>query len=158
MVHTGSKLVPLSILTLRTGGGLMGFEMLPIEPEDEETFDMFTITCPEKWRPSKFGKKNDSSDTFYYDPSDAQEAQDADGYPAMLNHMSHVSHNDSNNDYDRHNDRHNDFDMSSVTSPVIEFHILAPSTWHRVIHKDIPPKLLRPYLGWRPLSVVRKTL
>ena len=84
----------------------MGFEMLPIEPEDEETFDMFTITCPEKWRPSKFGKKTDSSDTFYYDPSDAQEAQDTDGYPAMLNHMSHERHkeNDSDNDHDRHND------------------------------------------------------
>ena len=33
-------------------GGLMGFEILPIEPEDEETCDTFTITCPDKWRPS----------------------------------------------------------------------------------------------------------
>ena len=59
----------------------MGFEILPIEPDDEERFDMFTVTCPEKWRPSKFING-------YYDPSDSIVATvtEDEGYPALLNH------------------------------------------------------------------------
>ena len=34
----------------------------------------------------------------------------------------------------------------------------ATHSWHRVIHQDIDPRGLRPYLGWRPLYVVKKTL
>ena len=45
-----------------------------------------------------------------------------------------------------------------MTQPIIESHILATATWHKVIHKDIPPSLLRPYFGWRPEPVVKKTL
>ena len=63
--------------------------------------------------------------------------------------------NDQINDYDCHNDR---FDMSSMSHSLIESHVLATATWHRVIHKDIDPVLLRPYLGWRPVNIVKKTL
>ena len=45
-----------------------------------------------------------------------------------------------------------------IPMPMVETQILATSTWHRVIHQDIDPRLLRPYLGWRPLPVVKKTL
>ena len=31
-------------------------------------------------------------------------------------------------------------------------------SWHRVIHKDIDPEKIRPYLGYRPLHIVKKTL
>ena len=146
-------------------GGLMGFEILPIEPDDEERFDIFPITSPEKWRPSKFING-------YYDPSDSIVAtvtdDDDEGYPALLNHTSQMDINDPsdpnvdqndlsdpNYDHDRHNDR---FDMTSMTQPIIESHILATATYHRATHKDIPPSLLRPYLGYRPESVVKKTL
>lgn len=140
----------------------MGFEILPIEPDDEERFDMFTVTGPDKWRPSKFING-------YYDPSDSIVVAEADeGYPALLNHTSqmdingpsepNVNQNDLNdpkNGHDQHNDQ---FDMTSMTQPIIESHILSTATWHRVIHKDISPTLLRPYLGYRPTAVVKKTL
>ena len=35
-------------------GGLMGFKPLPIEPGDEELYEIFTITSPLKWTPYKF--------------------------------------------------------------------------------------------------------
>ena len=35
-------------------GGLMGFELLPIEPGDEDKFEIITITHPERWHPRKF--------------------------------------------------------------------------------------------------------
>ena len=34
----------------------------------------------------------------------------------------------------------------------------AMATWHRVVHKNIDPKHLIPYLGFRPLDIVKKTL
>src|SRR5687768_18524090 len=34
-------------------GGLMGFEILPIEDGDEEIFEIFTITVPVRWTPQR---------------------------------------------------------------------------------------------------------
>ena len=61
----------------------MGFELLPIEPGDEEIYEMFTITSPLRWTPQKFATKN--HDPCYYDPSDA--VANITGYPAVLNHI-----------------------------------------------------------------------
>ena len=30
--------------------------------------------------------------------------------------------------------------------------------WHRVVYKDADPKKIQPFLGWRPLDIVKKTL
>src|SRR5687768_5893197 len=35
-------------------GGLMGFEILPIEDGDEEIFEIFTITTPVRWTSQRF--------------------------------------------------------------------------------------------------------
>ena len=35
-------------------GGLIGFEILPIEDGDETRYDVFTITSPLRWTPHKF--------------------------------------------------------------------------------------------------------
>ena len=32
------------------------------------------------------------------------------------------------------------------------------TAWHRVIHKDLDPEILRPYLGYRPLKIIKKTI
>ena len=45
-----------------------------------------------------------------------------------------------------------------TTTPLLDTQICATATWHRVIHKDINPNLLRPYLGYRPLDITKKTL
>ena len=34
----------------------------------------------------------------------------------------------------------------------------AVKSWHRIIHSTIDPKRVQPFLGWRPLQVIRKTL
>ena len=34
----------------------------------------------------------------------------------------------------------------------------ATKTWHRTLHKDLDPQKLRPFLGFRPIDIVRKTL
>ena len=60
-------------------GGLMGFEILPIEDGDEGKYDVITITSPEQWVPSRFiGKTltviNSNSckkpEFFFFDHSD----------------------------------------------------------------------------------------
>lgn len=48
--------------------------------------------------------------------------------------------------------------MTDVTLSIMKSHVLASATWHRVTHREIDPKILRPYLGYRPLPVVIKTL
>jgi hypothetical protein len=37
-------------------------------------------------------------------------------------------------------------------------HMYALKSWHRVLHKDLDPQKLRPFLGFRPSEIVRKTL
>ena len=48
--------------------------------------------------------------------------------------------------------------MTDMTLLIMESHVLAAATWHRVIHKDIDPNILRPFLAFRPKKVVEKTL
>ncbi|HEY8522856.1 MAG TPA: hypothetical protein VIL14_03765, partial [Nitrososphaeraceae archaeon] len=67
-------------------GGLMGFELMPIEKGDEQRYDVITITSPEKWIPHKFQRQN-IDEISPYDPSDLDSDQNYD-YPAVLNHTS----------------------------------------------------------------------
>ena len=64
-------------------------------------------------------------------------------------------HNDHSNDYDPADDP---FNMASASQPILDTQILATRTWHRVIYKGIDPSLLRPYLGYKPLDVIKKSL
>ena len=129
-------------------GGLMGFQMLPIEEGDEQRYDVFTITNPIRWTPRKF-KDELLFDGYFYDPTDID--NDVQGYPALINHTTQLNHvkmettKCNEPDYDK-------------PEPLIESHIYASSLWHRVIHQDIDPMHLRPYLGWRPVKVIKKTL
>lgn len=63
---------------------MMGFEILPIGTEDEDTYDVLTVTSPDHWKPHRF-IQNDSP-TLYYDPTDETGTHD-ESYPAMLNHL-----------------------------------------------------------------------
>ena len=63
---------------------MMGFEILPIGTEDEDTYDVLTITSPERWKPQRFVQ--DDSPTLYYDPADEADNPE-ESYPAKLNHL-----------------------------------------------------------------------
>ena len=138
----------------------MGFEVcfMSLEMKIDEKL-LLLLVLPVKWIPYWFFSTNE---LLYYDPTD--EAIVATGtYPAILNLMS-IDRSISG-EADRHNDRFNDYDpandpfnMISSSQPVIDTQILATATWHRAIYKDIGPSLLRPYLGYRPLDVIKMTL
>ena len=64
--------------------GLMGFQLLPVEPGDEDIYEVFTITSPLKWTPHKFLLNKE--DKSYYDPTDSM--VNITDYPAVLNHTS----------------------------------------------------------------------
>ncbi|HYX14539.1 MAG TPA: hypothetical protein VE944_09245, partial [Nostoc sp.] len=130
-------------------GGLMGFELLPVEDGDEDKFDVITITSPLRWTPRKF--KDEPFDGYFYDPTDVHE--EAQGYPALVNHLSQEI-------------APGDIDLKVVekvvseisSAPMIETQVLATTSWHRVIHEEIDPMYIRPFLGYRPVSVVKATL
>ena len=60
----------------------MGFEILPIKEGDEDSYDIITITSPEKWVPHRFQKH--SEEILPYDPTDMQPEQEKHDYPAVL--------------------------------------------------------------------------
>jgi hypothetical protein len=52
----------------------------------------------------------------------------------------------------------NAFNTMLDDQPLIDTQVFATATWHKVIYQNIDPRSLRPYLGWRPTKVVKKTL
>jgi hypothetical protein len=65
----------------------MGFQILPLEPGDEDKYDIITITSPARWKPYKFLQHPDTSNHFD-DPTDTLDINL--NYPAIVNHI-HVS-------------------------------------------------------------------
>ena len=108
-------------------GGLMGFQLLPVEDGDEQKYDVFTITSPAEWRPHNFVKET-TSDNYFYDPADA--SNDIPNYPALVNHIiKDITAPETNY-----------ISILSVpTNPFIDIQVLATTTWHRVIHHNIDP-------------------
>ena len=116
----------------------MGFEILPIDNGGENVYDVFTITSPDKWIPHRF--VNTKEEEHYYDPSDDTQLNFLDkqeGYPAYVNHLTQGNFTVIKTC----------FNLCDVTTPLIDTHIHATSTWHCVIYQEIdPPRHLGPYL------------
>lgn len=136
----------VSASTLRIGG-LMGFELLPIEVGDEDRYDVITIISPSKWTPQKFVGES-PQELMFYDPSDEIPVE-AEGYPASVNHTSQIDTSAEDED---------ETGVVGPYQPLCETQVFATTKWHRAIHHEIDPECLRPYLGWRPVKVVKKTL
>ncbi len=127
----------------------MGFELLPIEKDDEDTYDIIPITNPTRWIPSKYISNKDTS-AYFYDPSDTDQLMGEGSYP---NHVNHLSKNNQHiEDYE------SVFTTLDPEQPLVDTQVLATTKWHKVIYQDIDPRHLRPYLGWRPIQVVTATL
>lgn len=129
----------------------MGFEILPVEPGDEDKYEVITITSPTKWAPHAFVKlNNDDLDT--YNPSENDSTLEVSDYPAALNHLNHVDQDSGETSGEE------EIKILDESIPILDTQICATATWHRAITKEIDPQLLRPYLGYRPLIVIKKTL
>lgn len=166
-------------------GGLMGFEILPNEEGDDDRYDIITITSSEKWVPHKFQTdKYPTNDLVTIDTSIMKETNDnmssallspksttnllnamsyeeltsqhnfnceSAGYPHFLNHVNEDVQELSINMCSQ-------FNLLDPQKPIMDTHIFATSAWHRVIHREIDPKQLQPFLEYRPLRVIKKTL
>jgi hypothetical protein len=67
----------------------MGFEILPVEPGDEDKYEVITITSPTRWATHAFVKLN-NDDLYTYNPSDNDSTLEVSDYPAALNHLAHA--------------------------------------------------------------------
>ena len=110
-------------------------------------------------------------DSCYYDPKDKTQqdldhstiATNPDGYPSKINHTIQEVPDDPESKpikppKEPKSESLDLLDITNVSKPKIETQIFATSTWHRVIHQNIDLRHLRPYLGWKLLPVVKKTL
>jgi hypothetical protein len=129
----------------------MRFEILPVEPGDEDKYEVITITSPTKWAPHAFVKLN-NDDLYTYNPSDYDSTLEVSDYPAALNHLTHADQDSGETSGEE------EFNILDESIPILDTQICATATWHRAISKEIDPQLLRPYLGYRPLNVIKKTL
>lgn len=139
------------------GGGLMGIKILPIDKEDQDLYDVITITSTERWRPHRFAQTDPKP--YYYDPND-QDNQNEASYPAMVNHLQTPLEVGLDTGEDSLNNMSEEDSMTTMCDyqPFVETQVLATATWHKIIYQEIDLRILRPYLGWRPLNVVKKTL
>ena len=71
-------------------------------------------------------------------------------------HESHVYHASSDNVKQPFIDEYDI--LYGVSDDYMDYHAYATTKWHRVIHEKIDPVRLQPYLGGRPLRVIKKTL
>ncbi len=123
-------------------GGTMGFELLPIESADFDKYETITITCGKTpWNPNQFreAKFTHASMTETV-PTQSTVAPDPPiGTNMAMDCIPYVSTDD----------------ISRVDTLI---HAHRTVSWHRIDHKLIDPKLIQPYLGFRPLRTVVKTL
>ena len=73
------------------------------------------------------------------------------GYPHFLNHVCEENQDVTIN-------LPNQLNLIDPSKPMMDTRIFATTAWHRVIHKEIDPRRLQPYLGYRPIRVIKKTL
>src|SRR5687768_3051094 len=111
----------------------MGIKILPMEPGDEDRYDIITITSPKKWRPHRF--QCDEPTNPPHDPADV-----------AVNKL--VTNHDTINKNVK-----TSICTMSINQPLVDTQVLAISTMHKVIYKDTDPTQLRQYLGWRPTIV-----
>src|SRR5687767_8666419 len=97
----------------------------------------------------------EQQDSYYYDPTNiTPETNNHKGYPANINLAAQIPEQEVEPcAFDLVK-----FDVVHPSQPTMETQVYATSQWHRIIHQDINPMHLRPYLEWIPLSVVKKTL
>ena len=122
----------------------MGFELLPIEEGDEDKYDIITIISPGKWNPQKFLGEI-PQEPAPYEPTDEE---------IRLSEVlaNHTSSEDSECIDDSM------IKLVDPYTPMMETQVLAASAYRRSVHDQLDPEKLRPYLGRRPVKVVKETL
>ena len=149
-------------------GGIMGFEILPVEEGDidevDPKFDIFEITGPKRWTPARFRSVNHGKVS--------KDAPVKDEYPNSILKGSTkpqtlgetldslITSESQFGPYNVH------LEDKPGWIPQVSFALAAQKkpykahvkTWKRTHHPDVDPETFRQYLGWRPLEIVKKTL
>jgi hypothetical protein len=125
----------------------MGSEILPFEEGDQLKYENFVIMGEHSWKPSLYHEEADE---------DAEAEMNPYNTNILIGKYFVGKHS---------------FDPENQEIPMVGYKVQvnfdpkfvltkanAIATWHRVNYKDIDPKLLRPYLAWRPLRNVKNTL
>ena len=167
-------------------GGIMGFEMLPIEKGDldevDPVFDIFEMTSDSKWIPARYRSEvmkahveeeetiPPSDDIDFLDDPCVPECQ-----PAFINHSTkslddlldlfsyaQLVNQDTfcPEDHDLPSLPPEDHDYEGLFHPEMRQACLAttPRPWQRTHYPRVDPKTLRRFFAWRPTEIIVKTL
>jgi hypothetical protein len=142
--------------------------MLPT-PEQKDIYHTVGLTS---------GVQDSGEALYFFDPTDTVpkpldkplDIQIDPSYLTMSQESEHIAQFVSNMSYDQLTGR-DDYDDDDSGYPISELdrfsrefdtrefaRTYAVKSWHRVKHQEIDPKYIQPYLGFRPLRIIKKTL
>ena len=139
--------------------GLMGFQIQEPTQEEIDSLEHIVITTDHPWNPSTHSDDAISID-FH-----AQNTTSGQNLAALADHVDSVISKSDSKFFDPSDDE--------VLIPNIGTTVMCPlfgnethhsvsanatTTWHRTDYKSLDPEQVQPYLAWRPLDVVKKTL
>jgi hypothetical protein len=148
-------------------GGIMGFEMLPIEAgeidEIDPILDIFELTGPKPWIPARFRNINMGTSTPEGPTiiTTEKNIQILEGNPVRVTSTPTVDLIDSS-DSDDSNPKFylpawiKDISFAGAAKQLSWTPRTKP--WHQVQYPDTNPEILRKFLGWRPVDIIKKTL
>ena len=130
-------------------GGLMGITILPWEQNDEDKYEVFTLTADKPWLPRKQVSTDmdvlihttSSTSTPCNSPDDTPFSSEWSTEYVDSSHVTEIL-----------------TQVQEWMSTTPEIHALTLKSWHRMNPQHIPPEKLSPFLGFAPLRRVQETI
>ena len=130
-------------------GGLMGFEILPIENGDidevDPKYDIFELTNSQKWIPARFRTNNAKIEV-----TEPIKCSTHEPVTEFLNELAYDQLVQPRLETEEHES------YLFGTPRTVYTTVIKP--WHRVLYQSLDPTSLQKYFAWRPVEVIRKTL
>lgn len=156
-------------------GGLMGFEILPIEDGDinevDPVYDVFELTSAQQWIPARFRANSTTTQELQSDTPFSIVTSAAEENPMSLDvpeYEDTVDSKKSSHILDSVDSILGGMSFDEIVRPKLEdthefFTFQSTRSvhfrpWHRVIPYGLDPSKLRRFLGWRPTEIIQKTL
>ena len=147
-------------------------------------YDVFEITGPKQWIPARFRnllhlESEKDEELYFFDPQDEEEQLPFQSASLKLDSDYVLSKDEPTNEVDAFLDCLSDKELVGIEVTNPEYYgyppldeslptpdkhscnqfntfIYAITSWHRVLYDGVDPKHLQPFLGYRPLEIVKK--
>ena len=142
---------PIELKVMR---GLLGFHIQEPTNEDLKTLKRIEITSNKPWIPKEHIDDDEAMD-FYSHKLSVQHSTTNYGIDNIIPAKDLYFYDPSDVNVTPLGEP---IEIPCFPSPEFTSHAQAMSTWHHTVHNKADPSKIQPYLAFRPLEVVRRTL